>query len=118
MTEIERFDELCEDLSPLTFHDCINSVKKSNLVILDVRTSDEYKNGHIKGAVNIDFFQKDFSMSITKLNPNSNFFIYCRRGNRSKKTLEMMRAMGYPQLHQLLQGIEGWVRCELPLTKE
>ncbi len=118
MNDTNRSEELCEDLSPLTFHNNINSLNKDDIVIIDVRTPDEYKSGHIRGAINIDYYNKNFLSVITQMDPLLIYFIYCRRGNRSMKTLEMMRAKGYLHLHQMLGGIDSWVRCELPLTKE
>ncbi|MCK6599511.1 MAG: rhodanese-like domain-containing protein, partial [Bdellovibrionaceae bacterium] len=60
-------------------------------VILDVRTPDEYLSGHIKGAINIDFYASDFQNQLGKLDKEKDYKVYCRSGNRSSKAVNMMK---------------------------
>lgn len=55
----------------------------ANAVLVDVRTPDEFAQGHITGAVNVDFYSPDFLDHMKALGTDKKFFIYCRSGSRS-----------------------------------
>lgn len=75
--------------------------------LIDVRTPDEYKQGHIKRAVNIDVKNAAFDTEIRKLNPGLPVAVYCRSGGRSKIAAGKLAAMGF-QVFELEKGINGW----------
>ncbi|MGE3757991.1 MAG: rhodanese-like domain-containing protein [Pseudobdellovibrionaceae bacterium] len=70
-------------------------------VILDVRTEKEYKEVHIPEVLNIDFYQADFKNKIEKLDKAHSYRVYCRSGNRSGKTVSLMKSMGFTKLENL-----------------
>lgn len=76
--------------------------------LLDVRTPEEFKAGHIKGALNIDFYAETFEDEIDKLDKEKKYLVYCRSGNRSRKTMLMMRELGFDEVHNLEEGIISW----------
>ncbi len=82
---------------------------KNNRTIIDVRTPEEYAEGHIAGAQNIDFYAGDFSDKISQLNKNTPYAIYCRSGNRSGQTLMFMESLGFTNVVDLQGGIGAWV---------
>src|SRR5687767_13881194 len=49
--------------------------KDGKIVVLDVRTPEEYKTGHIAGAVNVDFKQKDFAEKVAKLDRDKTYVV-------------------------------------------
>ena len=63
----------------------------SGAVLLDVREADEFRSGHIPGAVNVPLSTID-TISIPK---NSTLFVYCLRGTRSKRAADILKRMGY-----------------------
>ena len=64
-----------------------NDTQLKNILLIDVRTSEEYKEGHIEGAINIDFYQENvFNSYFKKIDNTKPVYIYCRSGNRSRKT--------------------------------
>lgn len=65
------------------------------LVILDVRTSDEYKDGHVKNALNLDFYSPNFKSELEKLDKNKQYLVYCRSGNRSGQASRLMQQLGF-----------------------
>ncbi|MCS6790943.1 MAG: rhodanese-like domain-containing protein, partial [Bacteroidia bacterium] len=67
--------------------------ESGKIVILDVRTPDEYKSGHIKGAQNLDFYS-DFEKAIEKLPKDKVYFLHCASGRRSGSATEIMRKKG------------------------
>jgi rhodanese-related sulfurtransferase len=81
---------------------------EKNWVVLDVRTPEEFSQGHIPGAVNINLYQNDAMDKIAKLNKNDKYIVYCRTRNRSGVVAEHMVKNGFKTVHQMVDGIGGW----------
>ncbi|MDB4128822.1 rhodanese-like domain-containing protein [Flavobacteriaceae bacterium] len=81
---------------------------KQNHQIIDVRTPNEFENGHIENAVNIDFKAADFIENISALNKNKTLLIYCRSGNRSGKAAKIMDSLGFTKIYDLEGGFMNW----------
>ncbi|QZK90653.1 rhodanese-like domain-containing protein [Flavobacterium sp. CHNK8] len=80
-----------------------------NTVILDVRTEDEFNDGFIANAINIDIHRgQDFVNEIEALDKNKKYYIYCRSGMRSAKACEIMNQLGFENTYNLLGGILDW----------
>ncbi|RFP65045.1 rhodanese-like domain-containing protein [Hymenobacter lapidiphilus] len=77
----------------------IDEVKKTlrqpNVVLLDVRTPEEYATGHLPGAGNVDFRAPDLAAQLQKLDPSKTYVLYCASGNRSNKTAVLMQEKGF-----------------------
>lgn len=67
-------------------------------IVIDVRTPAEFASGHLEGAVNIDVQSADFAAQIAELDPNGEYFIYCRSGNRSAAAMAQMSQMGFQNM--------------------
>ncbi len=67
-------------------------------VIIDVRTPGEFASGHLEGALNIDVQSPDFAAQVSQLDPNQEYFIYCRSGNRSGQAISQMTNMGFTNM--------------------
>lgn len=67
-------------------------MKEKEYIIVDVRTSDEYLESHIKGAINIPYDEIDKNVSLDK---DKNIFVYCRSGARSKQAYDTLIKLGY-----------------------
>lgn len=90
----------------------------SPLIILDVRTPEEFSEAHIPGAINIDFFDKGFVDKVKKAIPiKTPVALYCKSGNRSAKASEMLKNEGY-DICELQGGILAWEKAELPVTDD
>ncbi len=87
----------------------------ADLVILDVRTPEEFAEGHIEGAVMLDFYRDDFADELAKLDPGVPYVLYCRSGNRSGQTRSMMEGLGFADVADVDGGIGGWLSAGLPL---
>lgn len=94
----------------LTQEDWIEQLEAdSNAVILDVRTEDEYNDGIIASAINIDIHQGPaFISAIEALDKSKNYYVYCRSGARSAKACEIMNELGFENAYNLLGGILAW----------
>lgn len=94
----------------LTQEDWISQFEvDENAVILDVRTEDEYNDGIIENAINIDIHKgQDFIAELESLDKNKNYYVYCRSGARSAKACEIMKELGFENAFNLLGGILDW----------
>lgn len=84
-------------------------LKDTAVILVDVRTAQEFSNGHIEGTkFNIDVLSDDFSTKAKKLLPaGSTLAIYCRSGNRSKTAARELARAGYKVI-ELSCGYNGW----------
>jgi len=73
-------------------------------ILLDVRTPDEYSAGHAPSSENIVFYADDFQNDISKLDRDDVYFLYCRSGNRSGRTLKLMENLGFNYVYDLSGG--------------
>ncbi len=102
--------------SPQQAADIIGSrLGSDGFVLLDVRTPEEYSEGHIAGSDNIDFYETAFADSIAALDRDDSYVVYCRSGNRSGQTLELMRQLGFTDVTDVSGGIVAWQEAGLPL---
>jgi len=88
-----------------------------NSILIDIRTPKEYSEGHIKGALNIDFYAQDFQARLAGLDKSKTYLIYCRSGNKSSKALSLMQKLGLNNVINLARGINDWVKKSFPLEK-
>ena len=92
-------------------------VRDSNVVVLDVRTAEEYADGHIERAVNIDYKKDDFmDRAKAALPTGKTIAIYCRSGRRSGNAASMLAPEGYV-LVNLKGGIIDWQNAGMPVVK-
>lgn len=82
-------------------------IANKDVQLVDARTPEEYSEGHIPGAVNIDVKSPDFDTQIATLNPDRPVAVYCRSGRRSKLAAERMTNVGL-QVTELSEGILSW----------
>lgn len=94
----------------LTQEDWISQLEEDeNAVILDVRTEDEWNEGYIPNAINIDIHKgQGFISEIEKLDKNKNYYVYCRSGARSGKACQIMNELGFENAYNLMGGILDW----------
>ena len=111
--------EQTEDIKPqdritiLHVNDFEELVHKGTLRIIDVRTRNEYAEGHIAGAENVDINQPDF---IERLRLKDDVAVYCRSGKRSQKAAMMIAEQGY-NVYDLGGGIMAWRQAGKPTVK-
>ncbi len=91
--------------------------KKDGPIIIDIRTSDEFTEGHLKGARQIDFLEEGFAEKVSKLDRNRPYLIHCRSGGRSSRSLALWKKMKFKKVYHLDGGILAWEKAGLPLIK-
>ncbi len=93
-------------------------IEEPDVVVLDVRTAEEFDEGHIEGAVNIDYKQSGFVEKSTAMLPKEKTIaVYCRSGRRSAGAAELLAAEGYKMVN-LYGGILAWKGTDRPVTTE
>jgi len=78
-----------------------------DIVVLDVRTPSEYQEGHLEGAVNIDYTAPDFKQEIAKLDTAATYLVYCKSGNRSGRASAVMATGNFNHLYNATVGFEA-----------
>jgi rhodanese-related sulfurtransferase len=84
-------------------------LKGDNVQLVDVRTVEEYKNGSIHTAQNIDFYDEDFEFKISQLDKSKPVILYCQKGGRSAKCAEKMKDLGFTKIYDLDGGYSKWI---------
>ena len=90
--------------------------EETSAVLLDVRTPEEFAQGHIPGAINIDV-NGDFAGGIADLDKGATYAVYCRSGNRSAAALSAMEEAGFTSAFHLAGGIGAWERAGFPVEQ-
>ena len=86
------------------------------VTFIDVRTPEEYDEGHIKGAVLLPVIDSDFPQKVGELPKDKTYVVYCRTGNRSQYAKKIMVAAGLSVIH-MDGGIVAWKRAGYPVVK-
>jgi rhodanese-related sulfurtransferase len=86
--------------------------------ILDVRTKEEFSEGHLAKAALIPWTDKDFTDRAAKeLNPRKPVLVYCRSGRRSTEAAAALVKLGFSEVHNLAGGIVAWQKAGMPVNK-
>ncbi|MFC1869876.1 rhodanese-like domain-containing protein [Chloroflexota bacterium] len=88
-----------------------------DFTIIDVRTPEEFDEGHLEKARNIDYLSETFRNNIAQQDKDKTYLIYCRSGNRSRGALNVMVELGFRKVYHLTTGIIGWLGEEYPVTR-
>ncbi|MEO6742610.1 MAG: rhodanese-like domain-containing protein [Chthoniobacteraceae bacterium] len=89
---------------------------KPGVLVLDVRTPDEFADGHIAGAKNLDFLGDDFEKGLAALPTDRPVIVHCAAGNRSSKVVAKIEALKLPvQILHMKAGFNGWKAAGKPV---
>jgi rhodanese-related sulfurtransferase len=90
---------------------------REDFVLLDVRTPGEYREGHIEGAVLIDYTSSRFKDELERLDRGKTYLVYCRTGNRSGKAAAILEEMRFRKVLHMSGGITEWKKEGLPIAR-
>jgi len=85
------------------------------MVVLDLRTGDEFEMFYIVGAVNLDCESAFFERRIKRLDRDTPYLIHCHSGGRSIKALEQFKKHGFKNITHMDGGLREWMHADLPL---
>lgn len=88
----------------------------TNAQIIDVRTPAEFQASHIANALLIDFYDKKFIEQLEQLDKEKTYLLYCRSGNRSGKTLQLMKNLGFKAAYNMQGGMRAWTKAKYPVV--
>lgn len=95
-----------EKVTPEVFSKKLEKTEQPQLI--DVRTFDEFSEGHLQNALNMDINTNDFEKQLQTLDKAAPVYVYCRSGGRSAKAAEQMKEMGFIEIYELKGGILSW----------
>ncbi|MGB0154931.1 MAG: rhodanese-like domain-containing protein [Verrucomicrobiales bacterium] len=104
-TEIKA-DELAEMLQA-----------RPGLVVIDIRTPAEFAEGHIEGAINIDFLDAGFAEAIARIDTSAPTAFHCRSGGRSGQAKPVFEALPFAELYHFSGGSIAWSDAGKPMVK-
>ena len=107
----------CEfDKSNLISADDFNKMIKNNksAIIIDVRTPEEFNQGHLRNSLNVNWFDENFDENLKIFNKDLPVFVYCLSGGRSSKANEKIQSLGFKNVYELDGGILEWRKNKLP----
>ena len=89
----------------------------AGLVVLVIRTPEEFNEVRLPGAVNIDFYAPDFADQLDGLDKDDPYVMYCRSGNRSSEAVETMKDLGFVEVYEVDGGIVNWYDAGFPVEQ-
>ena len=104
--KVESYTNLSAQKTKALINDYKEKSKK--LIIIDVRTKDEYKKSHLTNSELIDFFDSNFEDKIKNLDKKTPYLVHCQSGGRSMKAFKLMQSLGFKRVYHLDGGMLAW----------
>lgn len=82
--------------------------KHTDAILVDVRTPEEFADGHLPDAKNINLFDEDFTARFAEFNKKTTIYVYCRSGGRSARAQKILRETGFSKVVNLEGGFLAW----------
>lgn len=90
--------------------------KDPSIILVDVRTPEEYQQGHLKGCKLMNYYDADFRERAKKLPKDKRIVLYCRSGRRSADAMTYLTSIGYSRVYNMLGGIIAWQKDRQPVV--
>lgn len=103
------------DIEPLELNDLLQNGNGSRPVVIDVRETWEYAQGHVPGALLIPL--GDLSRRVDELDPATPTAVICATGSRSQSAAALLGQKGFETIYNILGGTLGWMQSGLPLER-
>lgn len=102
-------------LAPLDAQKLIEENRdNAGFVIIDLRTTREFNDGHIAGARQIHYYATNFMRIMSQIDRESTLLLYCQRGRQSPLAFRALQRLRFAQIYILDGGIEEWINAGLP----
>jgi thioredoxin 1 len=101
----------------ITVEEFEKKLSDGNAQLIDVRTPEEYNQGHLKGALNYNINSSEFENQLSKLDKNKPVLVYCLSGGRSGSAAEMMADKGFTEVYNMQGGIMKWIAANKKLDE-
>jgi rhodanese-related sulfurtransferase len=104
-------------VTDVTVEEASKQLKKNpKTVVIDLRTPEEFKEGHLKGAINLNFHEEDFEKKLAKLDRDQTYLMHCLGGGRSAASIPVWEKLGFKKVLHLKAGKQGWAAEGKPLV--
>ncbi|MFK7813058.1 MAG: rhodanese-like domain-containing protein [Maribacter sp.] len=80
----------------------------NNVILVDVRTPEEFDAGHLENAKNINWFDTDFANQFKGISKDETIYVYCKKGGRSAKAQKALDSLGYKKVVNLEGGYDAY----------
>jgi len=97
--------------------DLVNQLGHSNILILDVRSPQEYAAGHVPGAINLPHTSVASQIKTLQKHKNETIVLYCKSGHRASIAEQTLTDAGFKQLLHLDGDMDGWQAGNYPIEK-
>jgi rhodanese-related sulfurtransferase len=97
--------------------DAAGLISEPGVLVLDVRTAEEFAEGHLTGAEQLDWYAPDFPERVAELDREATWVVYCRSGNRSSQATALMADQGFDAVSDVDGGIVAWQAAGLPVEQ-
>jgi rhodanese-related sulfurtransferase len=108
LTSFSCKNEIDSEIKVVTTEEMQTILKMDEVQLVDVRTPEEFSEGYIKNAQNIDYNSPTFEQDILKLNKEKPVMLYCHSGGRSAKCAQKLKDAGFKKIYDLKGGISKW----------
>lgn len=95
----------------ISYDDLKELMRNKAIYLIDVRSGQEYEEGHLDGAINIPVYNIENEIQKKVKDKNETIILYCSSGSRSKKAKNILEKLGYTEVYNLKEGIDKiWIR--------
>ena len=95
----------------ISYDDLKELMRNKEIYLKDVRSGQEYEEGHLDGAINIPVYNIENEIQKKVKDKNETIILYCSSGSRSKKAKNILEKLGYTEVYNLKEGIDKiWIR--------
>lgn len=88
----------------------------AGLIVLDIRTLEEFNEARLADAIMVDFYAEDFADQLDTLDKEVPYVMYCRTGNRTSEAVKTMKELGFLEVYEIEGGIVNWYEQGYPIV--
>lgn len=103
------------EIKQISVEQAQTQVKAENVQFIDVRTPEEYANGHAPKALNLPL--DNLESDLTKLDKSKPVYVICQTGRRSQKGAEILQKAGFADIYNINGGTSEWIKAGFPTEK-
>lgn len=103
-----------DELQKLDMDQFALEIKKGRSVLIDIRMPQEFEQGHIEGAININFFDPQFKYKILELDRDKPYYLYDKGEAKSWRAMKYMEQNGFKKVRMLKGGYKEWTTEHVP----
>ncbi len=111
------FSDTLSGLKPAEPGEVTNLINRDNALVLDIRSEENFKDGHIINAMNIPAAKLQESVSSLEKYKDSPVVLYCQNGGEASRLLKFMKQSGFSKLYFLKGGLMAWQNANFPVDR-